>query len=106
MHRDYYYDINGKKIADEESMAAFLLDEDVLFLLMREGSLCLFININDYFVPAADGELLTSHEDLAKLFDLYAEKGYSGVAQFVAEKRGIPNVYWRENPKFVGKSNA
>lgn len=99
MSRTYYYDIDGKKVADEESMAAFLLDEDVLFLGQENGVACLFVNINDYFCPAADGEDVGLN-DLPKLFDLYVEKGYKGITQFVAEKRGVPNVYWRDNPEF------
>jgi len=27
---------------------------------------------------------------------MYKEKKYDGVSQFVADKRGIPNVYWKD----------
>ena len=99
--RTYYYDLGEHGIEpDYESMAAFLLDEGVVYLsAMRDAEnnkgayLC--ININDHFHPAADSEDLP-WEDIPKLFDMYRKDGYNGVAQYVADKRGIPNKYWKE----------
>jgi hypothetical protein len=32
IERTYWYDINGKMVADHENMAAYLLDECILFV--------------------------------------------------------------------------
>ena len=100
--RVYYYNIRGQMMPDYESMAAYLLDEGILFagaaLDKHDGQhecVGLFININDYFVPAADAEPVT-YDGLPKLYEMYKEKKYDGVSQFVADKRGIPNVYWKD----------
>ena len=55
----------------------------------------LFININDYFVPASDSETVT-YDELPKLYEMYKERKFDGVSQFVADKRGIPNIYWKD----------
>jgi len=100
-NRTYYYDINGKMEPDYESMAAYLLDEGVLFTTSaidrctQKECLGLYILINDHFVPAADSESVT-YDELPKLFEMYKEKKYDGVSQFVADKRGIPNIYWKD----------
>ena len=99
--RTYYYDLGEHGITpDPESMAAFLLDEGIVHLgcgtsCNHEDAACLFININDYFHPAADGEDLP-FSDIPKLFDMYRKDGYSGVTQYVADKRGILNKHWRD----------
>ena len=99
--RIYYYNILGKMEPDYESMAAYLLDEGILFVgsavdkCDNQDCAGLFININDYFVPAADSEPVT-YIELPKLYELYKERKYDGVSQFVADKRGIPNIYWRD----------
>ena len=100
-NRTYYYNIYGKMEPDYESMAAYLLDESILFVGSAvdkcDNQECagLFININDYFVPAADSEPVT-YSELPKLYELYKERKYDGVSQFVADKRGIPNIYWKD----------
>lgn len=97
IERNYYFDICGKKVLNEEDMLAFLLDEGIVFSGndYGNGTVNLYINVNDYFAPAADAESF-SHKDIAKLFDMYKENGYNGVAQYVADKRGIPNKKWKE----------
>ena len=98
IERIYYFDICGKKVPNEEDMLAFLLDEGIVFSGndYGNGTVNLYININDYFAPAADAESFP-HKDIAKLFDMYRESGsIGGVAQYVADKRGIPNKRWRE----------
>ena len=110
IYRTYYYDLGEHGITpDHESMAAFLLDEGVVYLSAmwdaenNEGAyLC--ININDYFHPAADSEDLP-WRDIPKLFDMYRKDGYNGVAQYVADKRGIPNKHWKENYGRQGQRN-
>jgi len=97
IERIYYFDICGKMIPNEEDMLAYLLDEGIVFSGndYGNGTVNLYINVNDYFVPGSDAESF-SHKDIAKLFDMYKENGYNGVAQYVADKRGIPNKKWRE----------
>jgi len=99
--RTYYYNINGKMEPDYESMCAYLLDESILFVgsaidkCYKQECTVLFININDYFVPASDAESVT-YDELPKLYDLYKSRKYDGVSQFVADKRGIPNICWKD----------
>jgi hypothetical protein len=100
-NRTYYYNIFGKMEPDYESMAAYLLDEGVLFVTSaidrctQKECLGLYVLINDYFVPASDAESVT-YDELPKLYDMYKEKKHDGVSQFVADKRGIPNIYWKD----------
>ncbi len=98
--RTYYIDLTEHNLgihADVESMVAFLLDESILFVGndYGDGTINLYININDYFAPAADAENLPTC-DIAKFFEMYRRDGYDGVAQYVADKRGIPNKRWRD----------
>lgn len=99
--RTYYYDIDGKKLPDPESMAAYLLDEGVLFATsaidryIQKECLGLYILINDYFAPGSDVESVT-YDELPKLFEIYKEKQWNGVSKFVADKRGIPDLSWRD----------
>jgi hypothetical protein len=100
-NRTYYYDIYGKMEPDYESMAAYLLDEGVLFTTSaidrctQKECLGLCVLINDYFVPGSDAESI-SYNELPKLYELYKEKQWDGASQFVADKRGIPNIYWKD----------
>lgn len=98
IERTYYYDFgDGKIIPNTESMLSFLIDEMVIFVGNDYGSgkTTLYININDYFGPGSDAEDFPS-KDIPKLFDLYRKDGYNGVAQYVADKRGITNKSWKE----------
>ena len=101
IERTYWYDINDKMVPDHGNMASYLLDECILFVTSavnkHDGKECLglCININDYFGPCSDAESVTDVE-LPKLYELYKQRSYDGVAQFVADKRGVPNKHWRE----------
>ena len=100
IERTYYYDFSDNNLGihpDHESMIAFLLDENILFAgnSYESGTINLYININDYFVPAADAEKLPL-KDVAKFFDVYRKDGYGGITQYVADKRGIENKHWRD----------
>lgn len=97
IERNYYFEIAGEKVPNEEDMLAFLLDEGILFSDNDNGSgtVNLYINVNDYFAPAADAESLP-HKDISKLFEMYKENGYDGICQYVADKRGVPNKHWRD----------
>ena len=56
-NRTYYYNIFGKMETDYESMAAYLLDEGILFVCSAiskhngKDCLALYVLINDYFDP-------------------------------------------------------
>ena len=107
MSRTYYYSIDGKKDPDYENMAAYLLDEGVLFVSdaidrhTQKECLGLYILINDYFGPGADAENVT-YDELPKLYEMYKEKQWDGISQFVADKRGGPNISWRDkNSSFL-----
>ena len=99
--RTYYYNILGKMAPDHESMSAYLLDEGILCVTSAvnrhddKECLGLCININDYFGPGSDAESVT-YDELPKLYELYKQRQYDGVSQFVADKRGIPNIYWKD----------
>ena len=82
---------------DLEQMTAYLLNEDVLFVGVDplESNLCLFININDYFIPAADSCSVTAKE-LPELYNLVKDKQFGGICEFVAKKRNIKNQHWRK----------
>ena len=101
IERTYWYDINDKMVPDHGNMTAYLLDECILFVTSavnrHDGKECLglCININDYFGPCADADSVTDDE-LPKLYELYKQRKHDGVAQFVADKRGVPNKHWRE----------
>jgi hypothetical protein len=98
IERTFYYDLGKDGPApDLENMIAFLLDAGTLFVGndYGNGTVNLYININDYFGPGSDAESLPI-KDIAKLFDMYRKDGYNGVAQFVADKRGIPNKHWKD----------
>lgn len=98
IERTYYYDFGKDGTApDLENMIAFLLDESILFIGndYGNGTVNLYININDYFAPASDAEKLPT-KDIAKLFDMYRKDGYNGIKQYVADKRGIENKHWRD----------
>lgn len=95
--RTYYYEINEEKsVPDHESMAAFLLDEDIFYISPNKDTVRLCVNINDYFVPGSDAEFI-SYDEIPVLFALYTKKSYDGVCEFIANKRGIKNKRWREN---------
>lgn len=98
VERTYFYNFEhlDEPIPDHENMVSYLLDESVIFLSDDEkGQSVLAININDYFCPGADAEDLP-YKDIPKLFDMYKNDSFNGVAQYVADKRGIPNKNWRE----------
>ena len=109
--RTYYYDINGKQEPDIESMVAYLIDEGVLFVNSRDylfdelpgvqekvgHTLVLYILCNDHFCPASDAEDL-SYDEVPKLYELYKAKQWTGIFEFIAEKRGLPNADgWKKN---------
>jgi len=105
--REYYFEYeDGETIPNDEAMLAYLLDEDVLFPNTRKyycehakqllgPTIVLFVLINDRFVPGSDAEDVKL-EEIPRLFELYRAKGYDGLCEFVANKRGIPNKHWRD----------
>lgn len=99
--RVYYHQLSNTDIEpDVESMSAYLLNEGVLFCNNGAGcdgepSLILYVLCNDHFAPAADGESVT-YSELPTLYECYKAKGWAGVHEFVANKRGISPLYWRD----------
>lgn len=96
--RKYYYiTFEGEAEAIIEEMAAYLLDANILFIGSSEDKkqTALYVNCNDYFVPAADAESI-SYSEIQILFELVVAKGEIAVYEFVANKRNIPNKHWRE----------
>jgi len=95
--RKYWFDIDGKKIPNEESMLAKLLDEGPLFCNSRtyldlddktpkEETIVVFYNCNDVFVPAADAISLTLSE-LPDLFEKYEKMGDDGCLLWLCVKQ-------------------
>ena len=88
---------------DYEEMLDHLITHGVVFDIDElDDSRTILININDFFAPAADAEEV-SYDEIPKLFDLYNQKGYDGVSEFVALKRGIANISWRDKLKDSNK---
>ena len=111
----YWFDIDGKKVADHEAMAAHFLEENILFLnsrkyvcgekddtISKNETLLLFLNCNDVFVWGyADAEGV-SYDELPELFALYESNPKCGTIQWVCMKRNqkpqAPIVkYMKEN---------
>ena len=99
--RVYYYTFEGgtSNAPNIDDMVAYLIDQGVLFCGAGwddcERCITVSINCNDYFYPGADGENVT-YEELPDLYELVRAKKFDGVTEFVAKKRGIPNVHWRK----------
>jgi hypothetical protein len=55
----------------------------------------LFVNCNDLFGPGADGEDIALKE-IPELCKMYIEDKNTAVLNWVAKKRGVPAVYWRD----------
>jgi hypothetical protein len=97
---------DGKPVYDHEAIASYLLFEGVLFLNTRKyqgtpgvdgQTTVLFVNCNDLLCPAADAEDVEVHE-LPELCRLYTEEE-NGILKWVAAKRGVPPVRWRDAEK-------
>lgn len=108
MDTKYWYEIDGKRIADETAMATKLLGDDVLFIsdnpyadhkgVLQGKTLTLFVNCSDVFAWAySDCEPITLDE-LPVLFDLYEKNPDCGAMQWVCIKRDqqpqLPVIDW------------
>lgn len=100
--RVFYHDIFGRRTPDDESMAAYLIDEGVLFLgecVSKDGcyGTQLLIFCNDHFSPAADAEPIMCSE-IPTLFEAYINNSIDGVLKFIADKRGYKDAgHWTES---------
>jgi len=92
----YYEQFYPGKEPNLEAMIAYLLDEEVLFIgnSMGSGTTTVYILCNDYFIPAADSQLIPSC-DIQRVFENYIVDGFNGVYRYIAEKREVPNQHWR-----------
>lgn len=89
--RAYYHGM----VADREMMVAYLIDEGVLVLgADTDKTISLYIQINDFFVPAADSEELP-YDDVHILFEKYRINEWAGVVEYVANKRKVEPIHWR-----------
>ena len=98
MNTEYWFNIDGKQVPNEEAMLSKLLDECYLFCNSRvflnedgtrgEETIVLYILCNDVFAPAADAESLTLSE-LPTLFSLFESKDSYGVIEFVSLRRKL-----------------
>lgn len=89
----------NETLYNNEAMAMYLLNEGVLFLLhgmsaQNKLTLSLFVNCNDIFTPASDCEEIT-YDELPDLCRIYIEEE-RGLMKWVAKKRSIPAVSFRE----------
>jgi hypothetical protein len=99
MRRYYLKRLIGEgNIPIEEDMIAYLLDECVLMITDENDSISLTINVSDYFYPGADDEKFPMN-DIPKIYELYKEKQYKGICEYVAEKRKIENISWKDKLK-------
>ena len=97
--RRYYIEMNGgENVPREEDMIAYLLDECVLMITDENDSISLTINVSDYFHPAADDEKFPM-DDIPKIYELYKQKKQRGILEYVAEKRKIENISWKDKLK-------
>ena len=95
--REYWFDIDGVKVPNEEAMLSKLLDDNTLFCNSRkyvdldgktimEETIVIFLNCNDVFAGCADAESITLKE-LPELFKLIEDNEECGVIQWVCIKR-------------------
>lgn len=83
---------DGERRPNHETMAAKLLNDNVLFILnvSRKDEQCAaaMVNVSDVFKREFDFEPISRHE-IPDLFRLYEEDDYNGVIKWAAIKRGL-----------------
>jgi hypothetical protein len=102
LERDYYVDIDGEKVPNEEAMAAWLLDNNYLFLNSRKfieeyggketiqpETLVLFLNCNDVFAWACADACEVTFSDLPRLFNMIRVDEKHGGTKFACIKRNL-----------------
>lgn len=100
--REYYFDIDGKKVPNEEAMVAWLLDNNYLFLNSRKyvdnwrdkeethpETLVLFLNCNDVFEWACAEGCEVTYNELPRLFDMVRADERYGAIKWACIKRNL-----------------
>lgn len=75
----------------EKEYVKYLLKYDIITLSPRKDKMDIYINCNDVFYPAADGEVITIN-DFEILVDLNWGFGWYGVIAWIAMKREIEPI--------------
>jgi hypothetical protein len=73
--------------APQRDDVSYLLEKDILDLLLDDDKIRLHVNLNDVFAPAADGEVV-SLEDTKDLRILHLDYGWDGVVAWFSHKNG------------------
>lgn len=74
---------------DQLWKAARIAADDEMYFGRDGEELVAYILCNDLFVPAADAEEVP-WEDMDYVYRQYREKGYKGLIEWVAKRRGVP----------------
>ena len=96
----------------EKEYVKYLLKYDIITLSPRSDKMDLYINCNDIFYPASDGEVITV-DDFEILVDLDWGFGWDGIVAWISMKRGIEpksSVYkkhraYKEAKKYLKNKN-
>lgn len=80
---------------EEMEAAMYLVADDVIGLSRHDSEIKPFVMCNDFFAPAADGEDIEWNE-LPELLKRVRSGGEREGLRWVAERRGVPFVYWRD----------
>lgn len=92
--------------AENERYAAVMrlcADDVVTCYPTDDGTVKVAVNLNDYFVPASDGEEIEM-ADAPTLVALMDQGGWQAIYQWVADRRGVPNRHWRLKPPIDSSS--
>lgn len=54
----------------------------------------LILRYSDWFVPGGDGESIQL-ADAPTILDVWRSADFDGIRQWIADRRGVPNVHWR-----------
>ena len=83
-----YHDFLGTLTKEQRTALEDLLLDNIIELSKNDDKTTLWLNVNDIFYTAADGEDF-SIEDLPLLAGLQSKYGFDGVIAWVAKKRNL-----------------
>jgi hypothetical protein len=107
LHRGEFSEFKGQ--GEPDYLLAHLIINNIIFCNdgwwfkkegkgWQDGYTTLHVNCNDFFVPAADAEDIT-YSEIEDLYRMWEKDPSMGVYQWVAKKRGIDCVYWKDQYK-------